>query len=92
MKVFEVVKDMNGDRTPSPGGFPMAFFQYYLDVLRKEVMEVFLEFHPRDKFEKSVNATLITFIPKKVGADEVKDFHPISIVSCIYKIIVNVLE
>jgi len=29
----------------------------------------------------SLNATFITLIHKKVGADEVKDFRPISVVS-----------
>jgi len=30
-------------------------------------MKVFLEFHRRGKFEKSLNATFFTLIPKKVG-------------------------
>lgn len=38
-----------------------------------------------------MNGTFIILIPKKVGAVEVKDFCPISLVSGIYKIIVKVL-
>jgi hypothetical protein len=38
-----------------------------------------------------LNATFIALIPKKVGAVEVKDFCPISLVSGIYKIIMKVL-
>lgn len=38
-----------------------------------------------------MNATFIILIPKKVGAVEVKDFCPISLVSGIYKIIAKVL-
>lgn len=40
-------------------------------------------------FEKSLNATLtfVTLIPKKMGAIEVKDIRPISLVSSMYKIL-----
>jgi hypothetical protein len=30
-------------------------------------MQVFLEFHEHGKFEKSLNATFISLIPKKMG-------------------------
>jgi hypothetical protein len=50
-------------------------------------MKLFLEFHARAKFEKSLNATVIYLILKTVGAVEVKKFLPISLVSGIYKII-----
>ena len=42
-------------------------------------------------FEKSVNASFLALIPKKVGVVEVKDFRPISLVGGIYKIISKVL-
>lgn len=41
--------------------------------------------------EKILNATFIAFIPKKFGAINVKDFHPISQLSGVYKIIARVL-
>ena len=42
-------------------------------------------------FEKSLNATFLALIPKKVGAVEVKDFRPISLVSGMYKILAKLL-
>jgi hypothetical protein len=42
-------------------------------------------------FEKSLNATFIALIPKKTRAIDLKDFHPISLVSGVYKIIAKVL-
>nr|XP_023915883.1 uncharacterized protein LOC112027445 [Quercus suber] len=42
-------------------------------------------------FEKSLNASFLALIPKKVDAVEVKDFRPISLVGGIYKIISRVL-
>jgi hypothetical protein len=42
-------------------------------------------------FERSLNATLITLILKKVDVVEVKDFQPISLVGSAYKIMAKVL-
>jgi hypothetical protein len=45
----------------------------------------------QDRFERSLNASFITLISKKVRAVDIKDFRPISPVSSIYKIISKVL-
>jgi hypothetical protein len=45
----------------------------------------------RGSFEKSINATFISLIPKKAGAVDIKDFRPISLVGGVYKIISKVL-
>lgn len=50
-------------------------------------MKLFLEFHEHGKYEKSLNGIVISHIPKKVGAVEVKDFRPTNLVSGIDKII-----
>ena len=54
-------------------------------------MRVLNEFFSVGKFEKSINATFIALIPKKMGAVEIKDFRPISLVNGVYKIISKVL-
>ncbi|XP_041011405.1 uncharacterized protein LOC121255193 [Juglans microcarpa x Juglans regia] len=69
----------------------MAFFQDCWEIVREEVIQVLQEFYDYQKFEKSLNATFIALIPKRVGASELKDFRPISLVSGIYKIISKVL-
>ena len=54
-------------------------------------MIVFYNFHTQAVFEKSLNASFLTVIPKKVDVVEVKDFWPISLVGGIYKIVFKVL-
>ena len=84
-EVVGVLKAFNGDKAPGPDGFPMAFFQSCWDVVHNEVMESIKYFHEVGTFTKSLNATFLTLIPKKVAA-EVKDFRPISLVGGMYKI------
>jgi hypothetical protein len=60
-------------------------------VVKGDFMEVFVDFHAQGKFLKSINSTFISSIPKIHGAKEIKDFHPISLVGGVYKIIAKVL-
>ena len=69
----------------------MAFFKACWDFLKLEIMEVLANFHLQVIFEKSLNATFIALIPKKVDVVNVRDFRPISLVGSIYKIISKLL-
>ena len=42
-------------------------------------------------FEKSLNATFLCLIPKKTSAVKIKDFHHISLVDDLYKLLAKVL-
>ena len=90
-EVLEAVRCMSGDKAPGPNGFTMAFYQACWGVIKMDVMRVMHHFHQYGTFARSLNATFVVLIPKKVGATEVKDFRPISLVGSMYKIISKVL-
>ena len=46
-------------------------------------MAFFGEVHEYGKFERSLNATFISLIPKKINAVNICDFCPISLIGCI---------
>jgi len=48
---------------------------------------VLKEFQNSGKFDKSLNATFVSLIPKKAEVVELKDFRPISLIGGMYKII-----
>ena len=54
-------------------------------------MDVFDYFHRHSVFERSMNASFLTLIPKKCNAVNIKDFHPISLVGSVYKLLSKVL-
>jgi hypothetical protein len=91
LEVWEVVWEMNGDKALGPYGFSMALFQKCWAVLKQDIIAVFSEFHNSCEFERSLNATFVSLIPKKADAVEVKDFRPISLVGGVYKMISKVL-
>ena len=89
--VKKVVFGMDGNKASGPDDFSLAFFHACWEVLKEDIMVVFSDFHARGKFEKNINSTFISFIPKVSRASDLKDFHPISLMSEIYKIISKVL-
>jgi hypothetical protein len=65
-EVWGVVKNMVGDKAPGPHGFSTAFFQSCWDIVKKDVLAVFHDFHACGSFERSINATFLVLIPKKI--------------------------
>ena len=54
-------------------------------------MDLFKDFHERERFGKGLNSTFLVLIPKIRGAEDLKDFRPISLVCSIYKLIAKAL-
>ncbi|RVW54486.1 hypothetical protein CK203_068316 [Vitis vinifera] len=55
-------------------------------------MGFFKEFHERGKFVKSLNVTFLVLVPKRGGAEDLKDFRPISLVGSLYKLLAKILD
>ena len=54
-------------------------------------MGFFKDFHDRGIFVKNINASFLVLIPKKGGAEDLKDFRPISLMGSLYKLFAKVL-
>ncbi|RVX05699.1 LINE-1 reverse transcriptase-like [Vitis vinifera] len=90
-EVFDALVGCNRDKAPGPDGFSMAFWLFAWDFVKADVMGFFKEFHENGKFVKSLNATFLVLIPKKVGAEALGDYRPISLVGSLYKWLAKVL-
>jgi hypothetical protein len=81
-EIVQVVKDFQGDKAPGSNGFTMAFVQKSWPVI---------EVYTYDKFEKSLYASFIALIPKKQNATDIRDFLPINLIGCMYKLLAKLL-
>ncbi|WMV32615.1 hypothetical protein MTR67_026000 [Solanum verrucosum] len=90
-EVLNIIKQCDGDKAPGPDGYTMSFFKVCWATLKDDLMQTIQNFHQNEMIEKSFNATFIALIPKKYGAEELKDFRPISLIGGIYKIIAKLL-
>ena len=90
-EVFGALSNLNGDKTLGLDGFSMAFWQFSWSFLKEEVMGFFNDFYDWGKFVKSINATFLVLIPKKEGAEDLKDLSPINLLCSLYKLLAKVL-
>lgn len=70
--------DVDAVKAPRLDGFTIAFFKHHWNMMEGSVLQVFQEFFTHCKFEKSLNATFVTLIPKKPGSTYIRDFRPVS--------------
>ena len=54
-------------------------------------MAFFDHFYRSSEFERSLNASFLSLIPKKNNALNIKDFQPINLVGSVYKLLSRVL-
>jgi hypothetical protein len=91
-EVWDSIKQLPSDSAPGPDGFTGRFYKACWLIIKDDVMAVFSAIWSR-KFAhfNKLNTALITLIPKKEGADEVKDFRPISLVHSMAKLVTKIL-
>ena len=87
MAVFQ----LNKEKAPGLDGFTITVYQECWDVIKEDLMRVFLEFHTNGIINQSTNATFIDLVPKKSQTFKISNYRPISLVISLYKIIAKVL-
>ena len=90
-EIIAALREAESDEAPGPDGFTIAFFEKCWCMIGEDVMAFFADFHSQCIFEKSLNATILCLIPKKINAINVKDFRLISLVGSLYKLLSKVL-
>jgi hypothetical protein len=91
-EVWEVIKLLPSDKAPGPDGFAGRFYKACWDIIKVDVMAAISAVWGR-KFENfgRLNSAYITLIPKMDGAENVKDFRPISLVHGFGKLVTKIL-
>lgn len=90
-EVKKVVFDSYSDGAPGPDGLPFMFFQSFWDVLKNDLMDMFQHWYDQGIDIFRLNFAMITLIPKENDARNMKNFRPISLLNCCFKIFTKVL-
>nr|GEX48664.1 RNA-directed DNA polymerase, eukaryota, reverse transcriptase zinc-binding domain protein [Tanacetum cinerariifolium] len=90
-EIKKAVWECGTDKSPGPDGFTFGFFRRYWSFLENDVVEAVNTFFNNGNFPKGINSLFITLIPKHQEAKTTKDFRPITLIGCIYKIISKIL-
>lgn len=59
--------------------------------MKKDIMDFTGEFHKNCKLPKGINSSFTTLIPKVENPISLKDYRPISLIGCMYKMLSKVL-
>jgi len=85
------VWDCDNFKCPGPDGICFGFIKDFWDILKVDVLRFFVEFYRNGKLVKGINSTFISLIPKVDNPQRLNDFHPISLVGSMYKILAKLL-
>jgi hypothetical protein len=91
-EVKSVVWDCDSFKSPGPDGVNFGFIKEFWLILKEDIMRFIMEFHRNGKLARGINTTFIALIPKVESPQKLSDFRPISLVGCLYKILVKVLN
>ena len=70
---------MNNNASPGPDGFGPAFYHKFWDLVKPNLLSLATDFHAAHADLFRINKSYIVLIPKKPGACQANDYHPISI-------------
>jgi hypothetical protein len=76
---------------PGPDGLPFLFYQKFWDLVKSDLVELFDDFHKRTLDLYRLNCALVTLVPKVGEATNMKQFRPISLLNCNFKIFPKIL-
>jgi hypothetical protein len=80
------------DKAPGPDGFTGHFFKHCWQTIRADVSAAITSFYyNRCRDLNLLNKANIILIPKKEGAEDIRDFRPISLIHAVAKIITKIL-
>lgn len=90
-EIDNAVSSCDSDKAPGPDGFNFRFVKEAWATIKQDVYAIVREFHTTAQLPRGCNTAFIALIPKIDSPKEFKDYRPISMVGCIYKIISKVM-
>lgn len=82
---------LNPNKSPGPDGLTSGFFRASWEIIGEEVVAAIQEFFKTSFLPSTVNATILSLVPKFPGASKITEYRPISCLNTVYKVISRLL-
>ena len=91
-EVWRTIQQLPSDKAPGPDGFTGCFYKSCWPIIKDDIMVAVSAVWSRKMGNfGTLNSAYITLLPKMEGADQPKDFRPISLVHSFAKLITKLL-
>lgn len=90
-EIDAAVAACDSSKSPGPDGFNFMFIKNSWDLIKEDIYAIVFEFWQTSHLPKGCNTALVALIPKTNPPNGFKDFRPISMIGCVYKIISKIL-
>ncbi|XP_024010038.1 uncharacterized protein LOC112085189 [Eutrema salsugineum] len=91
----EVIQDslrrIPSSKTLGPDGLTAEFLRAAWSIIGEELSASVINFFSSSFMPSALNSTSLVLLPKRPGAEELKDFRPISCLNTVYKLITRIL-
>jgi len=87
-EVRPVIFQMEYNKTPGPDGFPSEFYQVFRDIIKDDLMALFMDFHHGSLPLNSLNFRTIILLPKKKNVKVIQQYRPICLLNVSSKIFI----
>jgi hypothetical protein len=90
-KIRRIVFACNPSKAPIPDGMSFQFYQTFWEVIKSDLLSIFIVFYNHELDIAKFNLASICLLPKKEDAITIRNFRPISLINCSFKIITKLL-
>lgn len=90
-EIKEAIFSCYPEGAPGPDGLSFLFYQKFWDIIKKDILALFVDFCKGCLDIYRLNFALVTLIPKVNDACNMKQFRPISFLNCSFKMISKLL-
>ena len=89
-EVYEAISQMELNKAPGPDGFPAEFYKTFWEIIRNDLMALFVQLKQGNLSLFKLNFGVITLIPKKENAVQIQQYRPICLLNVSFKIFTKV--
>ncbi|GJV95269.1 RNA-directed DNA polymerase, eukaryota [Tanacetum coccineum] len=84
-EIKEAVWGCASIKAPGPDGFNFKFINTFWDIIKFEFLECVKHFKTSGNFTNGCNSSFIVLIPMRKDPLSFQNYHPISLIGCVYK-------
>jgi mannosylglycoprotein endo-beta-mannosidase len=89
-EVRKAVFQMEHNKAPGPDGFPAEFYQSFWDVIKADLLALFMDLHAGQLELFRLNFGEIILLPKVNEAERIQQYRPICLLNVSFKIFTKV--